>query len=157
MALDDRNLVETLKSELNFLNKGGYGRSPRTPWKPQLIFEDSPICMNYDSKENPRPCSECLLMQFVPPDSRNEEIPCRHIVLNQEGQSIASFYQYGSQTELEDSLRNWLALTIAKLERQSSNSQACFSGLALTIAKLEKQSSNSQACSNCCGTCEPRH
>jgi hypothetical protein len=136
MPQDNRNLVETLKSELDFLKKGGYGRSPRTPWKPQLIFEDSPVCMNYDSKENPRPCSECLLMQFVPPESRGEKIPCRHIALNAEGQTIESFYQYGTQSELEDSLRNWLEQT---------------------IARLEKEPSESQVCTNCCGECETKH
>ncbi len=52
MAKDDRNILEVLKFELQFLEKGGYGRSPRSPWKPQLIFEDSPSCMNYDSKDN---------------------------------------------------------------------------------------------------------
>jgi hypothetical protein len=136
MPQDNRNLVETLKSELDFLNKGGYGRSPRTPWKPQLIFEDSPTCMNYDSKEDPRPCSECLLMQFVPSEFRGEKVPCRHIALNAEGQSIDSFYQYGTQSELEDSLRYWLEQT---------------------IARLEKQSSETPVCTNCCGGCETKH
>ena len=77
MAHDNRNLLETLKFELNFLNKGGYNPSPRTPWKPQLIFQDSPTCLNYDSKNNPQPCSECLLMQFVPPESRDDKVPCQ--------------------------------------------------------------------------------
>jgi hypothetical protein len=136
MPQDNRNLVETLKSELDFLNKGGYGRSPRTPWKPQLIFEDSPTCMNYDSKEDPRPCSECLLMQFVPAEFRGEKVPCRHIALNAEGQSIDSFYQYGTQSELEDSLRYWLEQT---------------------ISRLEKQSSETPVCTNRCGGCETKH
>ena len=136
MPQDNRNLVETLKSELDFLNKGGYGRSPRTPWKPQLIFEDSPTCMNYDSKDNPRPCSECLLMQFVPPESRGEKVPCRHIVLDEEGLSVDSFYQYGSQSELEESLRHWLEKTIANIEAQTSESKPCM---------------------NTCGSCKTTH
>ena len=136
MAHDNRNLVETLKFELNFLKKGGYNPSPRSPWKPQLIFQDSPTCLNYDSKENPQPCSECLLMQFVPPESRDDKVPCRHIVLNEEGLSIDSFYRYGTQSELEDSLRFWLEQT---------------------IARLEKQTSSAAVCTNCCGTCETKH
>jgi hypothetical protein len=123
MPRDDRNLLEALKFELEFLNKGGYGRSPRTPWRPELIFEDSPTCMNYDSKENPAPCDECLLMQFVPPESQSERIPCRHIPLTKAGETVDSFYRCGSQEELEAALRSWLEKTIARLE-QESKSQA---------------------------------
>ena len=31
MAKDDRDMLELLKSELGFIEKGGYGRSVRTP------------------------------------------------------------------------------------------------------------------------------
>jgi len=61
MQKDERDLLEVLKFELQFLEDGGYGRSPRTPWRPQYIFEDSLTCMNYDSKENPGPCGDCVL------------------------------------------------------------------------------------------------
>ena len=85
MQKDDRDLLEILKFELQFLEDGGYGRSPRTPWRPQYIFEDSLTCMNYDSKENPGPCNDCVLMQLVPPERRSETIPCRHIPFNTSG------------------------------------------------------------------------
>ncbi len=65
MPKDDRNLLEVLKFELEFLEQGGYGRLPRESWKPRFIFEDSPTCMNFNSKDH-EPCEECLLMQFVP-------------------------------------------------------------------------------------------
>lgn len=116
MAKDERDVLEVLKFELNFLEKGGYGRSPREPWRPTLIFEDSPTCMNYDSKENPAPCDDCLLMQFVPFDRRTEKIPCRHIPLNAEGETIESFYRWGSQHELEETFGQWLRTAINKLE-----------------------------------------
>ena len=72
MHRDERDLLEVLKFELNFFEKGGYGRSPREPWRPLLIFEDSPTCMNYDAKDNPEPCEACVLMRssrqsFAPP------------------------------------------------------------------------------------------
>jgi hypothetical protein len=70
MPKDDRNTLEVLKAELNFVEKGGYGRSPREPWRATLALEDSPTCMNYDTKEHRTPCAECLLMQFVPADNR---------------------------------------------------------------------------------------
>ena len=62
MQKDERDLLEVLKFELQFLKDGGYGRAPKTAWRPQYIFEDSLTCMNFDSKENPGPCSACVLM-----------------------------------------------------------------------------------------------
>jgi hypothetical protein len=44
MQKDERDLLDVLKFELSFLEKGGYGRSPREAWRPVYIFEDSPTC-----------------------------------------------------------------------------------------------------------------
>src|SRR5438132_12793091 len=79
MRKDERDLLEVLKFELQFLEEGGYGRSPKTPWRPQYIFEDSLTCMNYDCNDHPGPCRDCVLTHLVPPERRSEEIPCRHI------------------------------------------------------------------------------
>ena len=38
MPQDDRNTLEVLKAELNYVQKGGYGRSPREPWRAQMNF-----------------------------------------------------------------------------------------------------------------------
>lgn len=118
MQKDERDLLEVLKFELEFLEKGGYGRSPRTPWRPQYIFEDSPTCMNYDSKENPEPCSECVLMQLVPPENRTEAIPCRHIPLDATGETLHSLYAHADQHETEETVGNWLRATIDRLEEK---------------------------------------
>ena len=42
MAQDEREILELLRFELKFVEDGGYGRSPRTPWRPPYILEDSP-------------------------------------------------------------------------------------------------------------------
>jgi len=118
MPKDDRNALELLKAELNFVKKGGYGRSPREPWRAQLIFEDSPSCMNYDSKENKAPCAECALMQFVPANKQSEKVPCRHIPLTPSGETINELYRGGTQQELEDALADWLRREIAKIETE---------------------------------------
>ncbi len=44
MQKDERDLLEVLRFELQFLKDGGYGRSPKTPWGPQYIFEVSLTC-----------------------------------------------------------------------------------------------------------------
>jgi hypothetical protein len=118
MPQDKRDILDVLKSELNFLKKGGYGRSHRQPWRAQLFFEDSPSCMNYDTKDNPSPCNECALMQFVPPGSRNEKVPCRFIPLTQFGETLTDLYRGGTQQEIEDALAEWLSDTIARIETQ---------------------------------------
>ena len=128
MPKDERDVLEVLRFELEFLEKGGYGRSPRTPWRPQLIFEDSPTCMNYDSKENPAPCGDCLLMQFVPGESREKKVPCRHIVLDELGETIDSLYRTGNQQEIEESLGAWLRKTIRKLELERAEARQCSAG-----------------------------
>lgn len=80
MPKDDRNLLDVLKFELEFLEQGGYGGLPReTAWRPRVVFEDSPTCMNFNSKGR-EPGDECLLMQFVPRDARTEQTPCIHIL-----------------------------------------------------------------------------
>ena len=130
---DERNTLELLKAELNFLKKGGYGRSPREPWRAQLIFEDSPSCMNYDLKEHPVPCAECALMQFVPPEKRGEKVPCRHIPMTGAGETLQELYRGGAQQELEDALGDWLRARIAFLEMQEASDVA-----ATTEAPKEK-------------------
>ena len=123
MPKDGRDVLEVLHFELEFLEKGSYGHSPRTPWRPQFIFEDSPTCMNYDSKENPAPCSDCVLMQFVPGGSREEKVPCRHIVLDEMGETIDSLYRTGTQQEIEETLGAWLRQSIQKLELERANAR----------------------------------
>jgi hypothetical protein len=118
MERDERDLLEVLKFELQFLEDGGYGRSPRSPWRPQYIFEDSLTCMNYDSKENPGPCSDCVLMQLVPPERRSQKIPCRHIPFNTSGETLDVLYRYNNQQEIEETVGSWLKATIQHLEEE---------------------------------------
>lgn len=118
MYKDERDLLDVLRSELQFLEKGGYGRSPREPWRPQFIFEDSPSCMNYDCKDNKEPCVECVLIHLVAPESRDEQIPCRHIVLNEQGETLDAMYRYADERDIEDTVREYLRNTIERLEAQ---------------------------------------
>jgi hypothetical protein len=116
MHTDERDLLDVLKFELEFLEKGGYGRSPREAWRPQFIFEDSPTCMNYDCRESPDPCTHCVLTQLVPPEFRSAKTPCRHIPLNEAGESLDTLYRYDNQPEVEDLVATWLRAAITKLQ-----------------------------------------
>src|ERR1700675_4265929 len=108
-------LLDILKTEMTFLEGGGYRHSPRTPWKVPLIFEDSPTCLNFGSSSRPHPCTECALMRFVPQDRRSAGLACRHIPLNAAGETVDGLYRYASQQELEGVVRAWLLGAIHKL------------------------------------------
>src|ERR1700732_788008 len=118
MTQDEREVLELLKFELKFLEDGGYGRSPHTPWRPTFVFEDSPTCPNLGDLARPHPCSECLLMKFVPDESQEETFPRRFTPLNEAGQTIDYFYRCGTQLEMEEALAAWLRSQITRIEQQ---------------------------------------
>ncbi len=118
MADDTRDILDVLKFELDFLEQGGYGRSVRTPWKPTSIFQDSLSCINFNNPGQPHPCAECLLDKFVPQSAQAEKIPCHHIPLNQNGETVHSLAQQYSQKELEEKLRHWLRANISRIEQE---------------------------------------
>jgi hypothetical protein len=120
MAEDARDILEVLKFELRFLEDGGYGRSPHTPWRPPAIFEDSPACPNFSDPARPHPCDSCLLESFVPESRRAESIPCRFIPITETGQTVDDFYRTGTQVEMEEALARWLRAQIQKLEQERS-------------------------------------
>ena len=123
MAKDERDILDLLKTELDFIEKGGYGRSPRTPWKPTSPFRDSLTCVNYALPEKAHPCAECHLIDFVPADKRSEELPCHAIPLNAAGDTVDSLEP--NQAKLEESLKEWMREKIREIEttRRTENNQ----------------------------------
>jgi hypothetical protein len=118
MQKDERDLLEVLKSELEFIETSGYRSWPETAWRPKYIFEDSPSCINYYSEGNPRPCSDCALIYVVPPALRSAKFPCRHIPLNEPGDTLDSLYRYRDQSEIESTVGTWLRAAITRLEEE---------------------------------------
>ena len=106
MAKDERDILELLRSELDFLEKGGYGRSVKTPWRPTSAFRDSLTCVNYALPEKAHPCAECHLIDFVPSDKASEELPCHFIPLNEKGETVESLET--DQARLENAIKEWM-------------------------------------------------
>ena len=129
------NAISILKNELEFLDRGGYrqtvgSRQPAfcmetsTEWRPALFFEDSPSCPK-KRYEHCFPERDCLLTDFVPEEHKNDEVPCRHIPLNETGETIASMSRGGaSETKIEAALRSWLVKTIANAEAEALSSSS---------------------------------
>lgn len=112
----DNDVLEVLKAELNFIEKGGYGKPAGQPWVSTSIFQDSPSCLNLGDPARSHPCSECLLIDFVPPEDRGEVVPCHHIPLTATGETADTIGRRGDQQELEEDVKNWLRETINRIE-----------------------------------------
>lgn len=122
---DDRELLAVLKFELAFLEDGGYGRLVKTPWRPTLLFRDSPSCLNFSRPDRPHPCSACRLMEFVPDEFKTDAFPCHHIPLDSCGETIDSLEERDNRMDMKEKLAAWLRKTIHELEaRQRSKNDA---------------------------------
>jgi hypothetical protein len=113
-------VLEKLRAELAFIEAGGYRNPARAQWRAQFVFEDSPTCINRDPMKRRRPCSECVLAEFIPEGSGNQRIPCRYIPLNQSGETVDSFYRTGTPEELEGAVVKWLKTTIDRVDRENA-------------------------------------
>ena len=118
MATDDRDILELLKDELDFIEKGGYGRSVRTPWQEKSAFQDSLTCINYGYPYRAHPCSECHLLDFVSPVHYGEEVPCHFIPLNQDGETIEDLELQDNEAKLEKEVKGWLRAKISEIEEE---------------------------------------
>ena len=118
MTNDERDILETLRAELDFIEKGGYGRSVRTPWQPKSLFQDSLSCLNYGYPYRVHPCSECLLNDFVPRERRSEVVPCHHIPLDGEGETVETLELKENQAQLEERVKAWLRARIREIEEE---------------------------------------
>ena len=120
MAKDERDMLELLKSELDFIEQGGYGRAVKTPWKATSAFRESLTCVNYALPEKAHPCAECHLIDFVPAARRLEELPCHAIPLNAAGDTLESLEAQDNQARLESTLKQWMRARIQDLEAERS-------------------------------------
>lgn len=120
MAKDDRDILEILKDELNFIEKGGYGRSVRTRWQPKSAFQDSLTCINYADPNHTHPCNECHLLDFVSSEHRGDEVPCHFIPLNETGETIEGLELEDNEAKLEREVRDWLRARNREIEEERS-------------------------------------
>ena len=117
-------VLKLLKSELEFLERGGYKRSPAWPWRAPYVFEESPSCPNHLDRTRQTRCQDCWLMQFVPSDLQDEQTPCRFVPLTADGLTVDTLYRCGTNAESEETLRTWLHQQIREIERELSDACA---------------------------------
>jgi hypothetical protein len=120
VAQDDREILEILRGEVGFIEKGGYGRSVRTPWQPKSIFQDSLTCINYADPNHTHPCNECRFLDFVSSEHKSEAVPCHFIPLNETGETIAALELEDNEARLERKVKDWLRTRIREIEEERS-------------------------------------
>ena len=124
MVKDERDILELLKEELDFIEKGGYGRYVRTPWQPKSAFQDSLTCINYGYPYRAHSCNECHLIDFVAPEHQSAGIPCHLIPLNVQGVTIADLEAADNQPKMEATIKQWLKAKITEIEEQRTTQTA---------------------------------
>ncbi|HUA00972.1 MAG TPA: hypothetical protein VMB02_11630 [Candidatus Aquilonibacter sp.] len=135
-AADQRTLLNALKLELQFCERGGYRtmvekphesshradaassrvETARASRKERSLFQDSPWCLNYRLPIREHPCSACWLIHFVPQEKRAETVPCHHIPLNERGDTAASLSGPAEAAEAQQAVRGWLLAKIDEIE-----------------------------------------
>jgi hypothetical protein len=107
--------VSGLKDHLRCLESQNSRNQPGSSFK--LYFEDANVCC-----KSPFICcrsSRCALIHFVPEGSRDEPTPCRHIPLDERGETLHSLYAKGAMEQTHAAVRNWLVSTIAMLDSEN--------------------------------------
>ena len=119
MTPDRRDLLKVLKTELEFLQSGGYRRMARAPWRAPLYFEDSPTCPRLAKlTDGEQPCSNCVLFRLVPRSAQDEPLPCRHIPLTADGHTLHILYRCGTPFEIRKAFEVWLKQMIGQIETE---------------------------------------
>lgn len=111
-------MLEELKLEREFVRRGGYQPSVRDPRRAPTHLRDSVTCLNVNKSEDLEPCARCFWYDLVPEERRDREMPCRHIPLDAQGNTVDSLDQRGQREEAEEKLLVWLDSTIARLEKE---------------------------------------
>ena len=113
---DQRDTLEVLRAELDYIEKGGYGRPVRRPWQPPSVFRDSLTCINFGYPYRAHPCHDCLLDDHVPEELRAAPVPCHHIPLDAEGTTVEALELEENQAALEERVKAWLRARIEEIE-----------------------------------------
>lgn len=118
MGFDKKEVLESLKLEIQMIERGGYNPSVRDPRREIRIFRDSVSCPNLGLLEKVTPCAHCFLMEFVPPEHRAKDDACHYIPLNDCGDTVASLAAEDNAEKTQGLVLNWLRRAVTRLEEE---------------------------------------
>ncbi len=117
MGFDNKAMIEALKLEIEFIERGGYNPSVHDPHRQPRTFRDSITCLNLGLEERQYPCTSCFLSEFVPPgEYAGEGLLCHKIPLNDRGDTVGSLEGQGDSDKVVAAVLGWLKRTVAELE-----------------------------------------
>jgi hypothetical protein len=116
------DIIRLLETELDLIEKGGYGRSPREPWKAKSMFQYSVACINhwFVPDHPPDKCDGCILLDYVPDEHKQKNAPCHFIPLNEKGETIDMLELTGDQSRLEETVKMWIQATLRDLKEKEA-------------------------------------
>lgn len=121
MRFDKKEVLEALKLEIEFIERGGYYPSVRDPHRQPRTFRDSVTCLNLGWEEKEYLCMSCLLSEFVPPGKHTGEgALCHKIPLNDRGDTVESLQREGDSDKVQAAVLDWLKKTVAQLEAETA-------------------------------------
>lgn len=116
------DLIRLLEAELDLIEGGGYASPAGQPGKDQPLFYHGIACINHWLVPGHKPeChDDCVLLPAVPEKHRAEALPCHFIPLNESGDTVASLERRGDRERLQEAVKAWLRVTIARLRREEA-------------------------------------
>ena len=76
------------------------------------------LCLGMSATAATNCHQDCPLFDLAPPERRKMESPCRHIPLNELGETVDRISKERDQTYLEDHLLRWMEQTALDLQNQ---------------------------------------
>lgn len=124
MTNNKADLIRLLEAELDLIEAGGYAPPAGHPELTRPLFDRSVsmACINHwEVPGHEADCHDnCVLMDAVPEDRKNEKLPCHHIPLNAAGETVSSIESSSGRERAQDEVKRWLRTTIDRLKRESS-------------------------------------
>lgn len=108
MTSDKQTLVVLLRQEILNSRRGRSGAT----------FPDTLLCPNHSRNTPDATCIHCGLLEYIPPEFRQQFMPCFDIPLDSTGQTLDLLTQKSSLHECEQAMRAWMKKTLEQLEKE---------------------------------------
>jgi len=120
MTGNKADLIRLLEAELDLIEGGGYGQPAGQPNAQRPMFYHSLVCINHwDVPDHDSECHDnCALLDAVPPEHKNEKLPCHFIPLNPAGDTVESLAARSGQEQVQEQVKIWLRATIERLKKE---------------------------------------
>lgn len=112
------DLLYLLKLEASLIEGGKFGRPVVTSGRLFTLMRDCVTCLNLFGTEQRYACASCFLIEHVPERLRGARLPCHHIPLNDQGETIAELDRLGRRDDAQRALLDWLRRLIHELEQE---------------------------------------